>query len=102
MHSQSSYSPMFAEGSWAGRNLAEAAAEAREIGRLPNGLTLNVIEINNRWVALNNRTLAVVRMANLPEVSIKGVGPSGLNKLQQLLRGSDLVSPVETAVMRCR
>jgi hypothetical protein len=29
-------------------------------------------------------------------------GTSGMNKLQQLLRGSDLLSPVETAVMRCK
>ncbi|MEO7596684.1 MAG: Hint domain-containing protein, partial [Byssovorax sp.] len=100
--SQSSYGRTFAEGEWAGKSLVEAAAEARALGRLPNGLTLNVMEVNNQWVALNNRTLAVARMANLSEVAINDVGPSGMNKLQQLLRGSDLLSPVETAVMRCK
>lgn len=101
LHSQSSYGATFAEGPWAGRTLHDAAAAARALGRLPDGLTLNVMEVNNRWVALNNRTLAVARLANLPEVAINDVGPSGLNKLLQLLRGSGLVSPVENAVMRC-
>jgi hypothetical protein len=80
----------------------EVAAQARALGRLPEGLTLNVIEVNNQWVALNNRTLAVARMANLPEVAINDVGPRGMNKLQQLLRGSGLASPVENATMRCK
>jgi hypothetical protein len=82
--------------------LQEAAAAARELGRLPDGLILNVIEVNDQWVTLNNRTLAVARLANLPDVAINNVGPSGLNKLNQLLRNSDLISPVENAVMRCK
>jgi hypothetical protein len=60
------------------------------------------MKVNDQWVTLNNRTLAVARMANLSNVAINDVGPGGLNKLLQLLRESDLVSPVATAGQRCR
>ena len=93
---------IWASGIRAGRSLSEVAEEARQLGRLPTGLKLNVIEVNGQWVALNNRTLAVARMANLADVSVHDVGPSGMNMLTQLLRNSDLVSPVEVATMRCK
>ncbi|MCA9591568.1 MAG: hypothetical protein KC657_40005, partial [Myxococcales bacterium] len=100
--SQDSYGATFAEGSWAGRSLAEAISEARGVGALPRGLTLNVMEVNGRWVTLNNRTLGVARQANLSQVPVNNVGPSGINKLQRLLKGANLISPVENAVMRCK
>jgi hypothetical protein len=101
--SQSSYGAVFAEGPWAGRSLAEAIAEARALGRLPEGLTLNAMRMGDgSWVTLNNRTLAVARGANLLNVNPVEAGGSGLNKLNQLLRSSDLVGPVEDAVMRCK
>jgi hypothetical protein len=96
--SQDNYGPKFSDG----KPLTEVAGEARALGHLPDGLKLNVMQVNNNWVTLNNRTLAVARMANLPDVAINDVGVSGTNKLNQLLRDSGLVSPVETAVMRCQ
>lgn len=101
---QDNFDPTFTDrdSPWFGKSLEEAAAEARALGRLPNGLTLNVMEWNGVWVTLNNRTLAVARMANLSNVSINDVGVSGTNTVVRNLRESGLVGPVENAVMRCK
>ena len=104
LFSQDSFGRTFsdARSPWAGKSLEEAAAATRALGRLPPGLTLDVMLVNGQWVALNNRTLEVARMANLGQVAINDVGPSGLNRLMKNLSGSGLVAPVRNAVMRCR
>ncbi|WP_394829489.1 polymorphic toxin-type HINT domain-containing protein [Pendulispora albinea] len=86
LFTQDSYGPTFSNGDWAGRSLEDAVAQARLHQRLPAGLTLKVMELNGQWVTLNNRTLGVARMANLPDGAIHDVGPGGWNKVQQLLR----------------
>ncbi|WP_437874716.1 Hint domain-containing protein [Sorangium sp. So ce513] len=103
MYSQSSYASTFADGPWAGRTIMEAIAEARRLDRVPDGLTLNAMRMGDgTWVALNSRTLAVARGANLSNVNPVEAGASGLNKLRQPLRNSSLVGLVEGAVMRCK
>jgi hypothetical protein len=102
LFSQRNYGRTFEHGPWKGRLLEEAVELASKLGCLPAGLTLDVMMVNGEWVTLANRTLAVARMANLSQVAINDVGPSGLNKLQKLLRGSDLLTPIKEAVMRCK
>lgn len=103
LFTQKSFGATFADGVWAGRTVQAAAELARTLGRLPDGLTLNAVRMGDgTWAALNNRTLAVARLANLPNVNPIDAGASGLNKLRQLLRNSDLVGPIKDAVMRCR
>ena len=57
---------------------------------------------DGRWAALNNRTLAVARGANLPGVHVKEVGEEAFNEFSRKLRDSDLSGPTERAVMRCK
>jgi hypothetical protein len=103
LYTQGNYAPKFAEGPLAGKAVADVAAEARLLGRLPDGLTLNAMRMGDgRWATLNNRTLAVAQRANLPDVDLVEVGDSGLNKFNRLLRDAGLSSPVESAMERCR
>ena len=103
LYTQPNYGRVFTEGPWAGRLVTEAIAEARLLGRLPDGLTLNAVRMGDgTWAALNNRTLAVARGANLPNVNPVEAGASGLNKMNQLLRNGGLAGPVDNAVMRCK
>lgn len=91
-------------GRWAGRPVSEAVAEARLLGRLPDGLTLNAVSMNGGeyWATLNNRTLGVARQANLANVNPVDAGAKGINKMTKLLKDSGLAGPVEDAIMRCR
>jgi RHS repeat-associated protein len=102
MFTQGSFGATFAEGPLAGRTLESVAVEARALGRLPDGLTLNAVRTGQGWATLNNRTLAVARMANLPHVHPVDAGAKGFNKFNQLLRNSGLSGPVQDAVMRCK
>lgn len=102
LYTQDSYASTFAEGPCAGRTVAEAAGEARRLGRLPDGLQLNAIRMGDgRWATLNNRTLAVAREANLLNVDPVDAGDAGMNEFNRLLRDDDLPGPIEDAVMRC-
>lgn|GEM_PF-370245 len=65
---------VFQHGPWAGRTVAEAVTEARNLGRLPSGLEFNA----SRYVtpegaeaiaAINNRTLFVAQEAGLPHIN---------------------------------
>jgi RHS repeat-associated protein len=85
---------------WRGRPVSEAIGEARRTGRLPEGLRLEAMRVNGNWVTLNNRTLYVAREANRLNVNPIDVGPSGLNRLNRLLRNAGLVAPVEDVTVR--
>ena len=87
LFTQTSISDRFLQGDWAGRTLEEAIAETRRLGSLPEGLELNVMRLNDEWVALNNRTLFVAQEANLPNVRVNDVGPGGMNQVNKLLNG---------------
>jgi RHS repeat-associated protein len=84
--SQDSIDPAFAHGSWKGRSLDEAVAAARQLGRLPEGLSIEVTEVNMDLVTLNNRTLYVAQQANLPGIPVTNVGPRGWNQAWKLMR----------------
>jgi hypothetical protein len=63
----------FQRGSWKGRKVAEAVAEARALGRLPDGLELNAAKFftpagEEVIIAINNRTLFVAQEAGLTQV----------------------------------
>lgn len=102
-YTQTSYGETFQNGQWAHRSVVEAIAEAQAKGSLPAGLELRAMRMGDgSWAALNNRTLAVARGANLPNVSVTEVGAEALNEYNQKLRASGLSGPVENAVMRCK
>ena len=75
-------------------------AVERNTRRTPPRIAMEMAD--GRWATLNNRTLAVARMANLPSVSVVDAGEAGLNKFNQLLRDGGLSGPVENGVMRCK
>lgn len=85
--SQTSIGDTFLNGPWAGRTLEEAIEETRLLGRLPDGLELNVMMLNDQWVTLNNRTLFVAQEAGLPHVHPTDAGPGGWNQMNKLLDG---------------
>jgi RHS repeat-associated protein len=100
MFSQDTIDPVFRDGPWAGRTLDEAIAEARDLNRLPDGLEINAMVINDEWVTLNNRTLFVAQQANLSQVPVNDVGPSGINQFNKLQRDAGLSGPVESVTVR--
>ena len=51
----------FSDGPWTGRTLEEAIAETRRLGRLPEGLSIEVTDVGGDLVTLNNRTLYVAQ-----------------------------------------
>ncbi|WP_437996645.1 RHS repeat-associated core domain-containing protein [Sorangium sp. So ce185] len=83
---QPTISSTFRDGPWAERTLEEAIDEARRLGRLPEGLELNVIKINDDFFTLNNRTLYVAQQANLLQVHPKVAGPKGINLFNKLIK----------------
>jgi RHS repeat-associated protein len=83
---QPTISGVFREGPWAGRTLDEAISAARRLGKLPEGLELNIIKIGDDYFTLNNRTLYVAQKANLPQVHPNIIGEKGLNKFNKLIK----------------
>jgi len=83
---QGSMESTFTHGEWAGRSLDEAIEAARSLGRLPDGLSIEVMRLNDDFVTLNNRTLYVAQQAGLNRVPVTDVGHSGLNKVMKLLK----------------
>jgi RHS repeat-associated protein len=85
--SQTSISDALREGPRAGETLESLIEEARSLGRLPDGLTLNVMELNGGRdiVTLNNRTLFIAQQAGLD--NIHPTFTDNLNKLNKLLDG---------------
>jgi hypothetical protein len=63
----------FSHGPWANRTLAEAVAEARATGTLPEGLTLRASWVNDVMVTADNRTLWVAQQAGLENVAVEGL-----------------------------
>ena len=89
----------FAHGPWAGRKLDEAIEEARRLGRLPKGLTIeagSVVLPNGdcRLVSVNNRTLYVARQAKLDIVKTVDKGGKTFHKLQRNFRNNGLGGPL--------
>lgn len=98
-----SVKPTFEHGPLAGRSLVEVAAEARSAGALPEGLELRAVRLGDgRWATLNNRTLMVARMADLPQVHPVDAGSGGFNKYVKNLTAGGLEGPVENATVRCK
>jgi RHS repeat-associated protein len=73
-------SDTFSHGPWAGRTLGEAVAEARALGALPKGLSLNASWVNDVMVTANNRTLWVAQQAGLSNVSVGGLESGSVAK----------------------
>jgi RHS repeat-associated protein len=101
--SQDSISDVFTEGPWKGKSLDEAIEATKAAGALPEGLTLNVMELNGGRdiVTLNNRTLYVAQQAGIV-VNPNFVGPEGINKLNKLLDGKMPLEPGEQPVIKCK
>ena len=85
--SQNSISNVIADGPRAGELVEDLIEEAADLGRLPDGLTLNVMELNGGRdiVALNNRTLYIAQEAGL--TNIHPNFQDNINKLNKLLDG---------------
>ncbi len=83
---------VFQHGPWAGRTVGEAIEETRQLGRLPEGLQISgdwvhTVEGNMIAAAANNRTLYVAQEANLPDITIHGLGTNeGAHAVQQQFR----------------
>ena len=103
LFTQSTYESFFTYEEFAGRTLASVAEEARKLRHLPPGFQIRAIRMGDgSWAALNNRTLAMARMANLQDVSPVDAGASGMNEFVKKLRESGLSGPVRDATMRCK
>jgi hypothetical protein len=92
--SQGSIGSTFTHGDWAGRPLQEAIDETKRLGRLPDGLSIEVMAVNGQFVTLNNRTLYVAQQAGLSRVAVTDVGPGGWNSLQKLLKDTTVPLPL--------
>jgi hypothetical protein len=95
-----SQSDVFSHGPWAGRSLEEAAAEAKRLGRLPDGLEIEAQKLrlpngDEIVVAVNNRTLLVARMAGLGNVPYTDRGGATFHKLQTNFRETGVGGPLE-------
>lgn len=68
-------STKFQHGPWKDRTLGEAVAEAKELGRLPDGLELRATRYGYQeiLVTANNRTLWVALQAALDDVPVTGL-----------------------------
>jgi hypothetical protein len=71
----------FLHGPWAGRSLGEAVTEARAIGALPEGLSVNATWVNDQMVVANNRTLWVAQRAALENVTVGGLDSGSVSKV---------------------
>jgi len=83
----------FKHGPWEGRSVEEAIAEAKKIGDLPEGLTLNADLVNDAWVTANNRTLRVAQKAGVSQVHPKG-GSKVLRQIEEHFRNNGTGGPV--------
>ena len=99
--SQNSISDVFNEGPWKGKSLEEAIEATRKAGRLPEGLTLNVMELNGgeNIVTLNNRTLYVAQEAG---INVHPTFVDNINKLNKLLDGGVPLDIGEQPVIKCK
>ncbi|XXX76642.1 DUF6531 domain-containing protein [Sorangium sp. So ce134] len=102
LFSQRTISDVFQHGPWAGRPIAEAIEEARDLRRLPPGLELRVMQLNGEWVTLSNRTLYVAQEAGLLQVHPTDVGPRGMNQMNKLLDGGAPLSQGEQPRVVCK
>jgi RHS repeat-associated protein len=73
-------------GPWANRTLGDAVEEAKALGQLPEGLTLNASWVvgpsgDVNMVTANNRTLWVAQQAGLQNVSVQGLESDSISKI---------------------
>ncbi len=103
---QTSIDEVFRDGKWKDKTIWDAIEETKKLGHLPDGLTLNVLELNDGeiWATLNNRTLYVAQEAGLTEVKVNFKGPEGLNQYKKLVDayGGGLLDLDEQPTVRCR
>ncbi|WP_346822872.1 RHS repeat domain-containing protein [Rapidithrix thailandica] len=99
---QNSISDKFNEGPWRGKTSKEAIEQTAKEGKLPNGLQLNVMELNGgqNIVTLNNRTLYVAQEAGLNYVKTNFV--DNINKLNKLLDGGMPLDLDEQPIIKCK
>lgn len=100
--SQNSISDVLTEGPRAGESIFDLIQEAKELGRLPDGLRLEVMELNGGRdiVTMNNRTLYIAQQAGLEQVHPKFV--DNINKLNKLLDGHLPLELGELPEIKCK
>ena len=94
MSSQDNFDSVFQHGPHAGRSLDELIEEAASLKRLPDGLEVRAMKLNDEWVTLNNRSLYVAQQAGIPHVPVVDVGHKGINELNTKLKDSGLDAPI--------
>jgi RHS repeat-associated protein len=100
LYSQDSIGNVFQHGSWAGSTLDDAIEAAAELGHLPEGLQLSVVEMGEAWVTLNNRTLYVAQEAGLAQVHPRVADAAADNQLKKLLGDHGPLEPGEQPRVR--
>lgn len=100
--SQDSISNVFNERPWKGLSLDEAIDTTKKLGKLPEGLTSNVMELNGgqNIVTLNNRTFYVAQQAGLENIHTNFV--DNINKLNKLLDGGMPLELGEIPKIKCK
>lgn len=81
----------FTQVPWKGKTVTEAIEEAVKIGRLPEGLQINYMDITlpsgqEVSATLNNRTTYVAQQAGI-DVNANNVGVKGTNQYNKLTDG---------------
>ena len=76
-------------GRFRGQSLDDVIKLTRQLGRLPDGLTLHferIITPQGRevWVALNNRTLYVAQQAGLTNINAVDMNGRGMNQFNKI------------------
>jgi RHS repeat-associated protein len=99
-YSQDSISGTFQHGSWAGSTLDDAIEATAELGQLPEGLQLSVVDMGDAWVTLNNRTLYVAQEAGLAQVHPTVADAAADNQLNKLLGDHGPLEPGEQPRIR--
>ncbi|WP_289040559.1 RHS repeat-associated core domain-containing protein [uncultured Zobellia sp.] len=100
--SQNSISDVLTDGPRAGDSIFDLIEEARDLRRLPDGLRLDVMELNGGRdiVTLNNRTLFIARRAGLDNVHPNFV--DNINRLNRLLDGGMPLDLDELPEIKCK
>ncbi|XKW97980.1 hypothetical protein R8G64_05695 [Tenacibaculum maritimum] len=100
--SQNSISDVLSDGPRAGESIFDLIKEAKCLGGIPNGLKLDVMEINGGRdiVTLNNRTLYIIQEAGLENIHPNFV--DNMNRLNKLLDGGMPLSLGEIPEIKCK
>ena len=95
-YTQNCIGSQLTDGPLEGSSLDDTIAATQQNGSLPEGININVMNVNDNWVTVNNRSLYIAQASDLPSVTVNDVGPSLWNDVQGKLAESGLDVPTWT------